>query len=101
LNSYITLVSDRDQDTSTVEQDLQAVLVEACELANSRTAKVLSARYTGQAVPDAQVFMDVVVPTRDFIVQTEILAGQMIAPLRAVLTNQVRAANQVYLPLYD
>lgn len=64
-------------------------MIDSCILANARSAKILAARSSAHADLTGEEFTAIVSRSRDFIVQSEILAGQMISPLRASLTNQV------------
>jgi hypothetical protein len=75
--------------TFDLEENLQNILVDSCILANARSAKILVARSAAHADLTGEEFTMIISRSRDFIVQTEIIAGQMISPLRAALTIQV------------
>jgi len=78
-------------------QELQSIVLDASNLANLRSARIFSARYSQQPESDSQSFAEIATATRTFILETEVMAGQMLTPLRAALTNQ--ASSQAIAPL--
>jgi hypothetical protein len=82
-------------------QELQSIILDASNLANSRSARVFSARYSQQAENDSRDFAEIALATRTFILETEVMAGQMLTPLRAALTNQASPKFKMLLAWRD
>lgn len=79
--------------TFRLDEELQHSLLDSCVLANARAAKVLATRSAPHADLTGEELTEIVTRSREFIIQTEIVAGQMISPLRAALTAQVSRSS--------
>ena len=83
-------------------QELQSIILDASSLANTRSARIFYARYSQQPETDSQHFAEIAIATRTFILETELMAGQMLTPLRAALTSQASSkctANVARFPV--
>ncbi|WVR03759.1 hypothetical protein IAU60_000754 [Kwoniella sp. DSM 27419] len=78
---------------ATTEPDdlnLSDVLVSACELAHSRSSKILSVRAEQHAALSIEEFVEIFKENWEFILATEQVAGRMIVSLRGVTASQAR-----------
>ena len=83
------LTSVPHDDITELDGILQTALLDSCVLANARAAKMLAVRNATHADLSREEFARVISQSRDFIVESEIIAGQMISPLRGALAAQV------------
>lgn len=71
------------------------MLLTACELANSRAAKILAVRTEQHAALSLEQFVQIFNVSWSFVLACEVVAGRMIVSLRGVTASQVSGGPDV------
>ncbi|WVF65822.1 hypothetical protein IAT40_000559 [Kwoniella sp. CBS 6097] len=88
--SISTFVPDPSSTSTPSLPNFSDVLVSACELAHSRSSKILAVRSEQHAALALDEFVEMFKENWEFVLATEKLAGRMIVSLRGVTAAQAR-----------